>query len=435
MKASAFAILVLVLAPAAAAARPAPNVIIVSLDTTRFDHLGVGGLSLPTSPVLDRLARDSYVFTRAQSVIPLTGPAHATLMTGLYPHTSGAVRNTTPVRDDVTTLAEVLRADGYATAAFVSGWTLRSALCRLNRGFDVYDEEMSDRYKVVRMYRPSEQTTDRALTWLARRDNPTQPFFLFVHYFDAHDPYEERQPWSSGFLSDYWARRKSVDPKTARKLSGYDSEIAFTDRQLGRLIGALQDSHALDASWLIVLSDHGEAFGENGYQHHGRRVHEPAMHIALVIRPPGGLQVARWIDARVSQIDVLPSLLELLGHNPLPVQGTSMVPLFEGRDVPRPPVRFETFNLWSLRRKKLPSKLGLYDGTMKIVLSPRDDDFEVYDLARDPQERSNVAAKYPNLEHYRRGLMDWWRASKSRIEEPDLSAEDLERLRQLGYAN
>ena len=434
MKASVFPFFVLGLASVAVAGPPT-NVIIVSMDTTRFDHLGVGGHSLPTTPELDRLARESYVFTRAQSVIPLTGPAHATLMTGLYPHASGAVRNTTAVRGDIPTLAEALRADGFKTAAFVSGWTMRSALCGLHRGFDVYDEEMSDRYKVVRIYRPAEQTTDRALKWLEARDNPRQPFFLFVHYFDAHDPYEERQPWSSDFLTALWARRKSVDAKTARKLSSYDSEIAFTDRQLGRLIAALKDGNALESSWLIVLSDHGEAFGENGYYRHGRRVHEPALHIPLVIRPPGGLREARWIDARVSQIDVLPSLLELLGHNPLPVQGTSMVPLFEGRDVPRPPVRFETYNLWSLRRKKLPSKLGVYDGTMKIVLNPRDDDFEVYDLARDPQEQTNVAPSHPGLEHYRRELLDWWRASKTRIEEPDLSAEDLERLRQLGYAN
>jgi arylsulfatase A-like enzyme len=411
----------------------APNLVLVSLDTTRGDHLGFGGSPVPSSPTLDRIARSSYVFCAAKSVIPLTGPAHATVMTGLYPHAHGAIRNTNLLRQDVPTLADVLHHDGYQTAAFVSGWTLRAQLSGVDRGFEVYDQEMPDHYKLINTQRHADQTLDQALAWLAGRF-PARPFFLFIHLFDAHDPYVEHAPWSADFEASYWGLRRNE--KFARKLAAYDSEIAFMDRQIGRLLDALERRGLLQSSWLVVMGDHGEAFGEHGATRHGRRVHEPALNIPLMLRPPGGLPRQHLIGQRVSLVDLMPSFLELLGQRPVPAQGTSLVPLLEGRpSIPRPPVRFEAYTLWSLRRKKLPSKLGVFVGPFKVVLSPRNGKFEVYDLARDPGERHNIASQHPELEHYRRELLDWWRASRTQIEEPKLSAEDLERLRQLGYVN
>ena len=416
-----------------AGALAGPNLIIVSFDTTRGDHLGFDGSELPVCPVLDRLARQSHVFCVAESVIPLTGPAHSTIMTGLYPHAHGAIRNTTLLRKDVPTLAEVLHADGYQTAAFLSGWTLRSSLSGLQRGFDLDDEDMTDHYKVINSRRHADETTDRVLDWLTRR-TPAPPFFLFVHYFDAHDPYMERSPWDEDFYTSSWASRR--DEKTAHKLAVYDSDIAFMDGQVGRLMAELDRQGLLQSSWLVVLADHGEAFGEHGVTRHGRHVHEPALHIPLLMRPPGGLPQQHLVPARVSQVDVMPTILELLRERGVPTQGTSLVPLLEGRaNIPRPAVHFETYTLWSLRRKKLPSRLGVYIGPLKVVLSPRIDEFAIYDLNRDPGELRNVAAEHPELERYRRELLDWWRSSRTQIEEPKLSAEDLERLKALGYVN
>jgi arylsulfatase A-like enzyme len=419
---------------AGTAGATAPNLVIVSLDTTRFDHIGHGGHPLPTTPVLDRLAREAHVFLAASSVIPLTGPAHGTMWTGLYPHAHGTIRNGVPMRSDVPTLSELLHRDGYQTAAFVAGWTMRSLVSALNRGFELYDDEMTDRYKLVQSQRPADVVTDRAIGWLRGRKS-RQPFFLFVHYFDAHDPYTEHAPWHADFHDGYWSRRDVPDARTREKLAAYDSELAFVDRQLGRLLAELDRLGQLENSWLVVLGDHGDAFGEHGYRRHGRRVHEPALHINWLVRPPGGRSEAQLVAERVSQVDLMPTLVELFDLPPVPMQGTSLVPLLEGRaDAPRPTVRFETYTLWSLRRKKLPLYLGLFAGDLKIVLSPRSGHFAVYDLRRDPRELVNVATKHPELSRWRSALIEWWRASKAPpAPEPQLSAEDMERLRQLGY--
>jgi len=359
-----------------AAAAPAGgplNLLLVTLDTVRSDHLGCYGDAAAETPHLDALARHGVRFARASSPVPLTLPSHTTILTGLLPPHHGTRNNgTAPLAAGIPTLATVLAGAGYRTGAFVAAFVLDHRF-GLNRGFAVYDDEIerpADASWLLEAQRPGDQVVDRALGWLAAAD--PRPFFLWVHLYDAHAPYNPPSPYRE---------RHPGRP--------YDGAIAFDDAQVGRLLAALASRGLDDRTVVAIAADHGESLGEHGELTHGLLLYEPVLSVPLLLRAPG--LAARRVDAPVSLVDLAPSLAGLL-RQPLPppaggaLDGRDLsAALLAGREPPpselyaetRYPEVFGWSPLFALRRREL-----------KYIAAPRP---ELYDLQRDPHETRNLA--------------------------------------------
>ncbi len=368
--------------------RPAgdTNLLLVTLDTVRADRLGGYGYGAAETPTLDRLAREGVRFAAASSNAPLTLPSHASLLTGLLPPRHGLRNNGAGRLPEVPTLAGVLAAAGYRTAAFVSSFVLDRRF-GLDRGFAVYDDAVErDAAGGVALdaERRGDRTVERALAWLAAEGAETldrrQPFFLWVHLYDAHAPYAPPAPYAS---------RHAGRP--------YDGEIAFADAQVGRLVAELERRGLAGRTLVAVTADHGEALGEHGELTHGLLLYEPTLRVPLVLRG-AGLAAGAVVETPVSLADLGPTLAGLLGRPLAAAAGGSTAgtaAALDGRDLSaalrrgaEPPpadlyaeTRYPTLFGWSglaaLRRRQ-----------WKYVAAPVP---ELYDLARDPGERSNLA--------------------------------------------
>ena len=259
----------------------APRIVLVTLDTVRADALGFEGGQSET-PFLDELSVDGVHFTQAYTTAPTTLPAHTSMLTGLYPAGHGIHENGRRLRPDLELLAERLKARGYSTAAFVSGFPLAGRF-GLNRGFDRYDDDFGDRVE-----RSAAETTDRVLSLL--RDHRDAPLFVWVHYYDAHEPYQPPEPF---------ATRWSEAP--------YFGEVAYLDSQLGRLFAELET----EPSILIVAGDHGEGLGDHGEMRHGNLLYQGVMRVPLLIAGPG--LEARTVTTPVSTRRIFETVLNLSG--------------------------------------------------------------------------------------------------------------------------
>jgi choline-sulfatase len=349
------------------------NLLLITLDTVRSDHLGCYGDAAAETPHLDALARQGVRFAHASSPVPLTLPSHTTILTGLLPPHHGTRNNgTAPLAAGIPTLATVLAGAGYRTAAFVAAFVLDHRF-GLNRGFAVYDDEIerpADVSWMLEAQRPGDQVVDRALGWLAAAD--PRPFFLWVHLYDAHAPYNPPSPYRE---------RHPGRP--------YDGAIAFDDAQVGRLLAALASRGLDDRTVVAIAADHGESLGEHGELTHGLLLYEPVLSVPLLLRAPG--LAARRVDTPVSLVDLAPSLAGLL-RQPLPpptggaLDGRDLsAALLAGRE-PAPselyaetryPEVFGWSPLFALRRREL-----------KYIAAPRP---ELYDLHGDPHETRNLA--------------------------------------------
>jgi arylsulfatase A-like enzyme len=427
---------------------PPPNIMILSMDATRADHLSLYGYPLPTSKNLDRFSEHALVFENAHTVVPLTGPSHTSLFTSLVPHRHGAFRNGIPLKASFTTLAEHLKQNGYDTAAFVSGWTLRGNLCGLDQGFDHYDDHIPHRYKLVNRERYAEETNGSVRAFLDARGNNRTPLFLFVHYFDAHDPYR-RHAETYPALQRAAASRPATFPPTkdVQKALDYDSEVAYVDLHLGRLLDLLQEKGLLQNALVVILADHGESLGEHGYWGHGRKVYEPTLRIPLILYAPQLFPVSRRLRDPVNTLDLLPTILSLANLPPPP--GVTM----EGRDLaglllkgePLPPQRayFETFP-GSIKRftkllfhhvPKQPMLMGYLEDGNKVIFAPGSNTLEIYNLTRDPAETVNLAGPVPPSRQVF-DLTSWYHSGRYRNPvRARLSPEEAEQLKSLGYIN
>ncbi|MBV8199668.1 MAG: sulfatase, partial [Acidobacteria bacterium] len=298
---------------AAGAARPGDepphgrgaNLLLVTLDTVRADHLGCYGYAGAETPALDRLAAAGVRFAHASSPVPLTLPSHTTLLTGLLPPHHGARNNgVRGLSAETPTLATLLAGAGYRTAAFVAAFVLDHRF-GLARGFQIYDDEIerpANASWLLEAERPGGQVVDRALAWL-ERDDP-RPFFLWVHLYDAHAPYNPPSPY----------RERHPDHP-------YDGAIAFADAQVGRLLAALGQRGLAASTVVAVVADHGESLGEHGELTHGLLLYEPALAVPLLLRAPG--LGPRTVATPVSTVDLAPTLAGLLGRRfPQPPAGT-----------------------------------------------------------------------------------------------------------------
>ncbi len=345
------------------------NVLLITLDTTRADRLGCYGASGDPTPRLDALAKRGVRFEHAITVAPITLPSHSTILTGLYPPNHGVRDNGEfPLDPSHATLAELLGAQGYDTAAFVSAFVLDGRF-GLRQGFDHYDDRVGPPAGLAQSVedRSASEVTDAAVSWLAGRGGPDRPFFAWVHYFDPHIPYAAPEPFRSRFARE-----------------PYTAEIAYMDSEVDRLMRAVEDQGLSDRTLVVVVADHGESLGEHGESTHAMFVYESTMRVPLIVSNPGLFGGGPRVDASlVSVVDIFPTVLELVGAPEIPEHdGRS---LFDPTPAPQRQVYIETLapyldHGWS-------GLFGLRDGEHKLILAPRP---EFYDLVGDPQEATNL---------------------------------------------
>jgi arylsulfatase A-like enzyme/Tfp pilus assembly protein PilF len=387
------------------------RVVLVTIDTLRADHVGCYGAAGADTPTLDRLAAEGVRFETAISPAPLTLPSHTSLLTGLDPPRHGVHNNAYFRLPEAgpATLAERFRAGGFATAAFVASFVLDRRF-GLDRGFDVFDDQMglADVRSLAPPERNGDVVVDSALAWLARAP---ERFFLWVHLYDPHAPYAPPPPFDERFRHDPYA-----------------GEIAFADRQLGRLLAALEARFPDGASAVLVTSDHGESRGEHGELSHAYGVYEATQRVPLLLRAPG-LPAGRTLAGLARLSDVAPTLLELAGLPPLAeATGGSLLALLAGADGPSAAyvetlaTRFDMG--WS-------ALYGLRTRDRKYIRAPRP---ELYDLDADPRERNDLAAARPDEVAELDRALDALLADARPIA-PNLTLDpgDRARLEALGY--
>lgn len=354
-----------------------PNVLLVSIDTLRADRLGCYGAGAAETPAIDGLARDGVRFDKAYSPLPLTLPAHWTLHTGLQPWRHGVVDNGMVLRHPAApTLAESFSAAGYDTAAFVAAFVLNRTF-GLDRGFARYDDGPDGERALelpLHTTAPADERVDSALAWLHQpRD---RPFFLWLHLFDPHAPYEP----PVGFRSRFSARP-------------YDGEVAFVDTQVARLLAALDRLGANEDTIVVLVSDHGESLGEHGEQTHGVLLYDSTLRVPLIVRSPtSGKGKVRRDPATLA--DVAPTVRALAGLEP--VEGLEGRDLFGGQWTE--PRKLAAISESPERRLGWASLIAIRDGNWKYIGGPRP---ELYRLADDPGERRDLALVEPER---RRGL-------------------------------
>ncbi|HVQ29311.1 MAG TPA: sulfatase-like hydrolase/transferase, partial [Vicinamibacteria bacterium] len=395
------------------------NLLLVSLDTTRADHLGCYGYPGAQTPRLDALARSGLRFEKATTVVPLTLPAHSSLMTGTFPAWHGVRDNGGfYLGDEQVTLAEVLKDKGYRTGGFIGAFVL-DRRWGISQGFDRYFDEFDlekfgDVSSMDAIQRPGSEVVDKALEWL--RADQQRPFFAWVHLYDPHAPYDAPEPYRSRF------------PRTG--MGAYDAEIAFTDAQVGRLLDALDLDDRLDETLVVVVGDHGEMLGEHGEQTHGFFIYEPATHIPLIVSGPG--VPARSVPDQVRMVDVMPTALDLLGVPvPKPVQGASLLPLARGEHLSL----IAHSESWYPRYHYGWSELrSVQDGRFKFIRAPRP---ELYDLDNDrSEEKDRSKEDGTRVDTLARALteLELRTASTEAPQGPKpVDAETEERLAALGY--
>lgn len=418
---AAVALAWLVAASAVQAAEPAPQaapaIVLVSLDTTRADHLGAWGYAHARTPNLDALARRGVRFARCDTAAPITLPSHATILTGRYPPRHGVRDNAIfDLPASETTVAEVLAARGFETAAVVSA-TVLARHYGLAQGFARYDDRLGPGAAAVE--RRADGTTDAALTLLAGLE---RPYFLWVHYFDPHEPYAAPARWRSG------AGGETPD---------YDAEIAFLDAELGRLLGALPS----DAR-IIVVGDHGEMLGDAGEATHGLLLRHGARRVPLIVAGPEA-KGGRRVDCLVRTADVAPTLLALAGvpasalADPAELDGTSLLPLAAGGACPAGSVTYSESFLPFFSYRWYPLR-ALSDGAELYVHGRRP---ALYDLAADAAERRDIAGeRLQSVARWAERLASRLAAMGSSLETAPaapkpLSDEEIARLASLGYVS
>ncbi len=354
-------------------AAPAPmNVVLITLDTLRADHLGAYGATGVRTPHLDRLASQGVVFDQVMTTAPLTLPAHSSIMTGQFPPKHG-------VRDnggfflgpEQVTLAEILSARGYQTGATVGAFVLDSKW-GLDQGFATYQDDFDltnvKAMSLASVNRPGNEVVDLALKWLDGVAD--QRFFAWMHLYDPHAPYISPEPYRSEYRGH-----------------PYRGAIAFTDAQVGRVFDYLDARGLSDNTIVIVTADHGEGLGEHGEETHGFFVYESAMRVPLIVRAPGRGLTPRRVSQPVRTVDIMPTVLDLIGAAPpQPVEGVSLVPLMTG-EVRELPLEAYGEAMYPLHHYGWSELTTLRSERYKLIDAPRP---ELYDLERDPHELTNL---------------------------------------------
>ncbi len=408
------------------------NVLLVTFDTTRADRIGCYGNERVQTPALDGLAADGVRFARALSAVPITAPSHSTILTGRYPIAHGVRDNGLFVlADEQLTLAEILSAEGYATAAAVGAYPLTSRF-GLSQGFEFFDDHLTGRFEdhLGRRAVPKErlffderraaQVNEALLPWLSEHagSDSDQPFFAWVHYFDPHQPFEPAPPYDQLYVDE-----------------PYDGEIAYADSRLGFLLKHLEALGELDRTLVIMTADHGEGLGDHNELTHAVLAYNSTLHVPLIVRPPAGSAPAgKVVDDWVGTVDIVPTVLELLGiDRPEGLQGRSLVPLWQPSSSAPASRRRYAENLSPRLTHGWGELRVLFDGPMKYIHGPRP---ELYDLEADPGELRDLADEHPQEMERMRSILEQFlsrHAVDGTSQVQTLDEEVRRRLESLGY--
>lgn len=397
--------------------RPAPklNVLLITLDTTRADHIGCYGHAAARTTAIDALAATGVAFENAYATVPLTLPSHAGMLTGLYPPENGLHNNGEGRLADVTTLAELLGRNGYQTGAFIGAVVLH-AKAGLDRGFDVYDDDMSggerhgDESHIMRNGR---MVVDAAINWLQDRD--ASPFFCWVHLFDPHAPYDGH--------AEIFGDRFAASP--------YDGDIAFADVQIDRLLKHIRDAGRLDDTLVIVVGDHGEGFNEHEELEHGFFLYNSTLRVPLIVSAPRLTRSGHRVAEPVSLVDLFPTVLDCLQVPGSPrTSGASFKPALLGQPIEPRACYAETVSAFSAYGWA-PLKC-VTTADWKYVESTRD---ELYDLRNDPGELRNLLDEQPEQCRTMQQLLADLEAQMTPVDVSDVALTEADRraLESLGY--
>jgi hypothetical protein len=402
---------------------PRHNVLLITLDTTRVDRLGCYDSERDLTPHLDALADDWSVYYIAYCTMPLTGPSHTAILSGLRPRETGVVQNGLVVPEEIDTLPEIFAASGYRTGAIVGAFPVSSKL-GFDRGFEFYDDYFSPFNALTRLtfarfagdfglvqtkarlQRRATEVTDRALAWLDSGDE--RPFFLWVHYFDPHTPYDPPPEYLPPGDMDL------------PEIKAYDGEVAYMDAEVGRLLNYINENGLADDTVIIATADHGESLGEHGYYwDHGRYVYEPSMHVPLIISGPGVEPGATYAKP-MSNSAVFYFASALAVGEPLP-------------EVDEPPVFGEALEEGIYRTMWLAST----DGSLyKFISNHGVGTDELYDFTTDPGELDNIIETEPEAAAE---LAEALRTFESKLpplpKKYSMSEETISRLKDLGYVS
>lgn len=395
-----------------------PNVLLITLDTTRADHLGCYGYERIETPVIDRLASDGVRFERVYASAPITLPNHSSILTGTHPLFHGARNNGTFVVDSsITTGAEIFSGKGYNTSAFIASFPLLARF-GLDQGFKVYDdkiEEGKEKRTFLFQERRAEDVNKAVFRWLGT--NPKTPYFTWVHYFDPHYSYDPPSPYKERYFANL-----------------YDGEIAYTDSQIGELLNVLNRKGLLENTMVVITADHGESLGEHKERTHAMLIYYGTVRVPLIIWYPNKIKGGKVIRSAVRSIDILPTVLDYAGIKAHPdIQGISLRPLIEGKKEDLNLVAYTETLAPYYHFSWSPLESVRYSGYLYIHAEPE----ELYDLNTDPQELNDLSQSEPKKLAQMRALYE---AEKKRIKNPNelkselkVDSETEERLRALGY--
>ncbi|MEW6382129.1 MAG: tetratricopeptide repeat protein [bacterium] len=414
--------------------KPLPNILLISIDTLRADHLGCYGYRGIPTPHIDHLAREGMLVTSCYTPVPITLPSHATLMTGQYPLAHNVRDNGTfRLGEESLTLAEILKSKGYQTAAFVGAFVLDSRF-GLDQGFDIYDDQMELEGKKSDLLfeeRRAEEVIGAAGNWLDQKQ--PGPFFLFIHCFDPHAPYHAPAPYGRGIEG-------CDDP--ANLASCYDQEIAYTDDCLGRLFEKMKELGIFDQTLICFTADHGESLGEHGEPSHSVFVYDSTIHVPLIIRYPEKIPRAERFLRQVSSVSIAPTILDMAGIHlaDSKMQGESLWSMktaagqASSQDPDKEAIYCETYfpfynHHWSPLQ-------GVRTSEWKYVKAPKP---ELYQLANDPRELSNLFSYRQDQVAVMEKLLDGMKkkyslqGSREKAHVMVMDEDTRRRLERLGY--
>ena len=413
-----------------------PDIVIITVDTLRFDRVSFYGYKRPTTPHIDALLEKGVRFTQARVPEPLTAPAMTSMVTSLYPHEHGASRNSLRMRPGLVSFVSILQHHGYETAAFVGNWTLKDQLSGLAEHFASYNE-VFDRKRWFGLWfaeATAEDLTAKALAWIDDHlERSRRPFLIWVHYVEPHAPYRLQK--------EHAARLGVATGGGASRIDRYDTEVAFVDHSIGDLLAGIEGTSR--STLIHFASDHGESLGEHDYWGHGRHLYDATLHIPMGFAWEGEVE-PRTLDAPASLLDLGPTTLGLLG---LPVpkafRGYDWTPVLAGQ-TPAPVERITYHQAHkgavqgdggtNARRQGLLEVARIVQ-RRKETLRVRSKKLRIFDLSSDARELRNLAdGSEPTAE-----LMAWLQqvreglAASDELPPPSLDAESIEQLRALGY--
>lgn len=412
-----------------------PNVLIICVDTLRADHLGRYGYSRNTSPNIDKLAKESALFTRAYSHSPWTKPSVASIFTSLNPKDHGIVGWENPLQERFLTIAEHFKENGYHTEGYVSHITFTPEY-GFSQGFDVWNEEVLDKPDLHKKKCVSKELSDLAIA--ALNPSRSKPFFMFLHYFDPHNDYIPQKDFVFG----------------KRQIDLYDGEIAFTDHHIGRVLKHLNKTGLIKNTIVVFVADHGEEFRDHGGLRHSKTLYEEVLHIPLIIRVPGFKPIRN--DTVISEMDIAPTLCNLV-NIPVPSEFKGKAINFESNMFnPRIDriIIAEVFKKVIMARSnkgkrkyfryrgqdasdyfnKKVDKRGVIDGKWKFIHNRDNETFEFYNLVADPKEQNNLyTEKSQRAMRLKALLHQYYLGPIEKAPWTEMDVEMKEKLKNLGY--